>query len=73
MTIGFDAIGLHAIGEMITSSSTPLVYEPVSRIIAGGFSSGRPAQVATLTIIDYILWDDGDFMFWDDDTPIAFD
>ena len=26
----------------------PLVYEPVSRIVAGGFSSGRPAAVAVL-------------------------
>lgn len=68
--IGADGIGFHAIGEMITSSSTPLTFEPVSRIVAGGFSSGRPAQVVRLGALllwdndDYIIWDNGDRINW---------
>ncbi len=50
MTIGFDGIGFHAIGEMITGLSAPLVYEPVSRIIAGGWSNSRPVEVAVLGV-----------------------
>lgn len=69
--IGQDAIGFHAFGEGIMNLSTPLVYEPVSRIMAGGFSNGRPAQVADLRIA--ILWDDGDAIFWDDGTAITWD
>jgi len=69
--IGSEAIGEVAIGEMSDGESTPLVYEPVSRIIAGGFSNGRPAQVAVLGALliwdngDYIAWDNGDFISWE--------
>ena len=70
MTVGFDGIGFHAIGEMITASSTPLVYEPVSRILAGGFSNGRPVQVVYLGVEimydseDVITYDSGDSIAW---------
>lgn len=69
--IGFDAIGFHAVGESISVSSTPLVYEPVSRIIAGGFSNGRPVEVAVLGVD--LIWDDGDFIIWDDGDNIAWE
>lgn len=72
MTIGFDGIGFHAIGEMITASAAPLVYEPVSRIMAGGFSNMRPAELVVLGVDllwdnedDYITWDDGDIIGWE--------
>jgi hypothetical protein len=61
--IGFDGIGFHAIGEMITSLSAPLTYEPVSRIVAGGWSNGRPVAVAVLGA--ELLWDNGDYIVYD--------
>ncbi len=67
--IGGDAIGFHAVGEMITTSSTPLVYEPVSRLMAGGFSTGRPAVVAVLGFD--LLWDDEQEIIWDNDDNIG--
>ena len=69
--IGADAIGFHAVGEGISASAAALVYEPVSRIIAGGFSVGRPAVVAVLGLD--LLWDDGDFIVWDNDDNIGWE
>lgn len=77
--IGQDAIGFHAIGEGITGSAAPLIYPPVSRIIASGFVTGRPAEVFVLgvdlvweyTIVDrelsefYITWDNGEAIGWE--------
>ena len=61
--IGFDGIGFHAIGEMITNLSAPLTFDPVSRIVAGGWSNNRPAEVAVL----------GVDLIWDDDTEIGWE
>ena len=69
--IGFDGIGFHAIGEMITNLSAPLTFDPVSRIVAGGWSNNRPAEVAVLGVD--LLWDDEQFMIWDDDTEIGWE
>ena len=69
--IGGDAIGFHAVGEGISASAAPLVYEPVSRIIAGGFSVGRPAVVAVLGLD--LLWDNDDFIVWDNDDNIGWE
>ena len=71
MTIGLDAIGFHAIGEMITNLSAPLTFEPVSRIVAGGWSNNRPAEVAVLGVD--LIWDDEQLMIWDDDTEIGWE
>ncbi len=60
---GFGHIGEFAIGQVVTSLSAALVYEPVSRIVAGGFSSGRPAQVVRLGAL--LLWDNDDNIIWD--------
>lgn len=67
--IGADAIGFHAVGESLSASAAPLVYEPVSRIIAGGFSNGRPVQVAVLGW--NLLWDDDSEMIWDSEDNIG--
>ena len=48
-----------------------VVYKPVSRIIAGGFSSGRPAEVAVLGVD--LIWDNGDYIVWDNDDNIAWE
>lgn len=69
--IGQDAIGFHAVGEGISASAAPLVYEPISRIIAGGFSNGRPVQVAVLGVD--LLWDDEQEMIWDDGQNIGWE
>ncbi len=62
--IGFDAIGFAPItGPASNSSSTPLTFQPVSRIVAGGWSNSRPAAVAVLGA--ELLWDNGDNIFWD--------
>lgn len=66
--IGQDAIGFHAVGESLSASAAALVYEPVSRIIAGGFSNGRPVQVARLGAL--ILWDNDDYIVWDNGNRI---
>lgn len=69
--IGAEAIGVVGIGEGTDEETMLLIYEPVSRIIAGGFSNGRPVQVATLGALlvwdngDYITWDNGDFISWE--------
>ena len=69
--IGFDGIGFHAIGEMITNLSAPLTFEPVSRIVAGGWSNNRPAEVAVFGVD--LIWDDEQLMIWDDDTEIGWE
>jgi hypothetical protein len=51
--------------------STPLTFEPVSRIVAAGFSTGRPAQVAVLGLD--LLWDDEQEMIWDDEQNIGWE
>ena len=61
--IGFDGIGFHAIGEMITNLSAPLTFDPVSRIVAGGWSNNRPAEVAELGLD--LIWDNGDYIVCD--------
>lgn len=48
--LGFGHIGQHAIGFIVSDASTPLVYKPVSRIVAGGWSNGRPVEVAVLGV-----------------------
>lgn len=69
--MGFGNIGEFAIGEVSDGFSTPLTFKPVSRIVAGGFSTGRPAQVAVLGLD--LLWDDESIMVWDDDTAIGWE
>jgi hypothetical protein len=69
--IGQDAIGFHAVGEGITTSAAPLVYEPVSRVMAGGFSNGRPVQVAVLGVD--LIWDDEDSIIWDDEQDMGWE
>lgn len=64
---GFDAIAGLAIGEM----DDTLVYAPVSRIIAGGFSNGRPVEVAVLGVD--LLWDDEQEMIWDNGDSIGWE
>jgi hypothetical protein len=64
--------GFPIAGAPIAASGQQIVvYAPVSRIIAGGFSNGRPAQVATLIEAEVMMWDDGDVIMWDDGTAIA--
>ena len=69
--IGGDAIGFHAVGESLSGTSAPLVYEPVSRVLAGGFSTGRPAVVAVLGLD--MLWDDDQEIIWDNDDNIGWE
>ncbi len=66
--IGADAIGFHAVGESISASGAPRIYEPVSRVIPGGFSSGRTPAVAELGAD--IIWDNDDLIVWDNDDSI---
>jgi len=66
--LGFGHIGQFALGFIAADSVTPLVYKPVSRIVAGGFSTGRPAQVAELGVD--LEWDDESEMIWDNDNNI---
>ncbi len=68
--LGFGHIGEFAIGYIV-SIIPPLTYEPISRIIAGGFSSGRPTEVAVLGLD--LIWDDEQIMTWDDDTEIGWE
>lgn len=65
MNIGHDAIGILIVGGGVAelNSWSPLVYEPVSRIIAGGFSNGRPVEVAIT----------GPELNWDNDTEMGWD
>ena len=69
--LGFGHIGEFAIGFILSGLSAPLTYEPVSRIIAGGWSNSRPVEVAVLGVD--LIWDTEDLMVWDDDTEIAWE
>ena len=64
---GFDAIAAVDIAD----TEDALVYLPISRILAGGFSTGRPAVVAALGLD--LLWDNGDFIVWDNDDNIGWE
>ncbi len=48
--LGFGHIGEFALGFIQSGFSAPLVYEPVSRIMAGGWSNSRPVEVAVLGV-----------------------
>ena len=69
--MGFGHIGQFALGFIHAGSVTPLVYEPVSRVLAGGFSTGRPAVVAVLGLD--MLWDDDQEIIWDNDDNIGWE
>ena len=69
MTIGFDGIGFHAIGEMITGLPAPLTLSPVSRLASGAYSPG--VKLAELGAD--LEWDDGSIMVWDDETGIGWE
>jgi len=64
---GFGAIGELVFGELEDVTT----YQPVSRIIAGGFSSGRPASVAVLGVD--LIWDSEDDMIWDNGDNIGWE
>jgi hypothetical protein len=61
---GFDAIAALSIAEM----DEVVFYQPVSRIMAGGWSNSRPATVVTLE--SGVLWNDGTNVLLNDDTPL---
>lgn len=67
--MGFGHIGQFAIGFIHSGSVTPLVFEPVSRIIAGGFNNERPVQVVFLGV--EIMYDSEDIITYDNGDPIA--
>jgi hypothetical protein len=69
MTIGFDGIGFHAIGEMITGSPAPLIYPPVSRLASGAYSAGVKLVVLGVDL----EWDNGDPIIWDDDSDMGWE
>lgn len=69
--IGFDGIGFHAIGEMITGFGSPVTYEPISRIKTEGVNVSRVAELAVLGL--GILWDDDSIIVWDDDSEIGWE
>jgi hypothetical protein len=62
---GFDAIAALSIAEM----DEVVFYQPVSRIMAGGWTNARPAAVAVLGVD--LLWDTEDIITWDDGTDIG--
>ena len=66
MTIGLDAIGRHAVGEMLLQSGAPLTYPPVSRLASGAYSPGVKLVVLGVDLIndegDYVVNDDGDII-----------
>jgi hypothetical protein len=64
--IGGDAIAFLAIGEL---DEGEIFYLPVSRVIAGGFSSGRSPAVAELGAV--IIWDSEDLIIWDSGDSIV--
>ena len=70
MTIGSDAIGAQAIGAEGEDAAPALVYEPVSRIMSGGGSNMRPAELVFLGA--FLLWDNGDYIVWDNGDNIAY-
>ncbi len=78
MTVGNDAVGRHAVAEMLTGGNVPVYYLPVSKIMAGGFANTRPASVVILGVdliwddgstitnnFNYIVWDNGDNIAWE--------
>ncbi len=67
--LGFGHIGEFAIGFILSGLSAPLTYEPVSRIIAGGWSNSRPVEVAVLGVD--LINDDGDYVVNDNDEIIG--
>lgn len=67
--MGFGHIGQFAIGFIQDSASSPLVLKKVSRIIAGGFSNGRPTEVAVLGLD--LINDEGDYIINDNDEIIG--
>ncbi len=69
--LGFGHIGEFALGFIQSGFSAPLVYEPVSRIMAGGWSNSRPPAVAVLGVD--LLWDDEQEMIWDDEQNIGWE
>jgi hypothetical protein len=64
---GFDAIAALSIAEM----DEVVFYQPVSRIMAGGWTNSRPAAVAVLGVD--LLWDTEDIITWDDGTDIGWE
>lgn len=71
----FDAIGRHALGELIEVSET-VTYNTVSRKTGSFNSTGfktRDEYSNPDIPSDAILWDDDTPMLWDDDTYIEWD
>ena len=69
--LGFGHVGQYAIGFIQDSITAPVVFEPVSRILAGGFSNTRPAAVAVLGVD--LEWDSEDWIGWDDGSDIGWE
>jgi hypothetical protein len=71
----FDAIGRHAIGELIEATET-VTYDTVSKK-TGNFNSLnfklRDDYVQPTQDPNAILWDDDTEILWDDDSEIIFD
>lgn len=67
--LGSGALGEQALGD--AGESLTVTYEPVSRIVAGGWSNSRPTEVAVLGVD--LIWDDESIMIWDDDSPIGWE
>ena len=67
--IGWDGIGFHAIGEMISDAGSPLTFPPVSRLASGAYSPG--AQLAELGLD--IEWDNNDIIVWDDGSGMGWE
>ena len=65
---GFGAIGELVFGEM---DGGDLTYNPVSRVVAGGFINGRQPEVAVLGVD--LIWDDESLIVWDDDSEIGWE
>ena len=66
-------IGGHPIAgaPIAGSGQTIVIYAPVSRIMAGGWSNSRPPAVAVLGVD--LLWDDEQEMIWDDEQNIGWE
>jgi hypothetical protein len=68
--IGFDAIGRHAVGEMILDATPPITYPRAS----ANMSSGGTSYANNQTELGAdLLWDDGSLIAWDDDTLIGWE
>ena len=68
--MGLTGIGFHSMGEEITATPPPIVYEPVS--IGSGGSSVFKRRADYVPPLGYILWDDDSEILWDDDSNIEF-